>query len=106
VGNCYLLSTVDFMHFIHKTRGRREVKMNPISTFLGRPPRRGRSRRPHMDFEKYERHPKGWLIPKLADARARWDKRMFEVDWDDNTEWEKMTKSEWNMMMPSESDPF
>jgi hypothetical protein len=87
VAEGYVLATSVFREFIQKT-ARREVSANAISTFLGRPPRRGESRRKHMAFRKDREGARGWLIPDLLEARRRWDEVMWPEDWDDASEWE------------------
>lgn len=42
-----------------------------------------------LGFTDFKGKPKGWDIPKLAEARAAWDKTMFPWSWDtqDGEEW-------------------
>jgi hypothetical protein len=42
-----------------------------------------------MGFEKYRKDGiRGWIIPSLAEARARWDEVRWPGEWDDNNSWD------------------
>ncbi|OYX64266.1 MAG: hypothetical protein B7Y88_11295 [Sphingomonadales bacterium 32-64-17] len=70
--------------------GGRKVTTNEIGNLLGdgQPDKENVIHTPGLGFEKWDRGgPKGWIVSTLREARAAFDQRRFEWQWDDSDRW-------------------
>lgn len=55
---------------------RDDVSLNEVGELFNR-----------FGFQKADRRPRGYIMPPLAEARAKWDELAFPVAWDSATSW-------------------
>lgn len=78
----YLLPTVPFLDWVaQRCRRSDAVSPNRLASLFGTS-KRG------MGFSKCDgERPRGWVVPPLAEARARWDRQRFAMQWDTADVW-------------------
>ena len=72
-----LVATDELVRHIRAELRREDVTRNEVAALLGR-----------LGCEKVtKQRPRGYIVARLAEARAAWDAKMFPADWDDASEW-------------------
>lgn len=75
-GGCVFVATSELADFAARRLRREDVSWTEVGELFNR-----------LTFEKVDRRPRGYVLPRLRDARDAWSRTAFEYRWNDLAGW-------------------